>query len=724
MERPVEKGAGRNDEPQMTTSLFIFWILPVLLLAIFSRFAVNTEIPSLTIPQSRSNPMKQKTQGRTKAVKPTRAPTKMPLATDRHALKTSSSSPSVSEQSPEKLSQLPTSYQESVEIIQSRRRNYKLGSSSKPQKRRQQQTKGQHHARGSSTDTKRTKLMKRINLLRQNARSDPSDLFKALAYADSLRYYELQYHEGGTYEQEAIDAFQTIVHMGVQHRQALIDAGERTVGVTPVSDDVTLEYGEKSADGLLCAIYCAQGKVYYMANMFELAVQSYSECLAFAPEYLDALNARGSANIILGNYEQAAADFMTVIKKDSRRLFSDAFTGLARLLEANEDVIPEGWDGMIPIVSNLIPVLEGQINSNPQAKHAIVGILNRLHHVMFTYHDASTKDYKEGWDHLSASFRHKMSLLPEWNKGSELQKIRQTMQIFTHGFWPPNIGSPTKTPIFIIGFVRSGSTLLERVLDAHPAIVGTGENSVFNGRLDDIRNKIVQASARSDQSRLGVVTKDLGDEVVDEMKRRWQALESYTQRDDNGKNPQRFVDKMLTNYYNVGFIHMLYPNALILHVARNPMDTLFSAYKHEFPPGTLDYTSEFEALAELYESYRLVIEHWDQVLPGRVTHVRYEDMVHDLPGTARAIIIATGLDWDDSVLDFHKKKHAVNTLSTTQVRKGVYKDSLKAWMRYEKQLQPLVDLVGDRVEYNLKTSLTLPSREGAETRDRSVKTEL
>jgi hypothetical protein len=95
---------------------------------------------------------------------------------------------------------------------------------------------------------------------------------------------------------------------------------------------------------------------------------------------------------------------------------------------------------------------------------------------------------------------------------------------------------------------------------------------------------------------------------------------------------------MLTNYYNVGFIHLLYPNALILHVAREPMDTIFSAYKHEFPPGTLDYTSDFGALAELYHAYRDLMEHWDRVLPGRVTHVRYQDMVNDMPGVARAII--------------------------------------------------------------------------------------
>lgn len=135
------------------------------------------------------------------------------------------------------------------------------------------------------------------------------------------------------------------------------------------------------------------------------------------------------------------------------------------------------------------------------------------------------------------------------------------------------------------------------------------------------------------------------------------------------------------------------------------MDTVFSAFKHEFPSGTLDYTCDFHSLAELYRSYREIMEHWDNVLPGRVTHVRYEDMVNDMPGVAKKIIQATGLPWDETVLEFHKKKHAVNTLSTTQVRKGVYKDGMKSWMRYEKQLEPLVDMLGPLVDYDLVTNL-------------------
>ena len=88
-----------------------------------------------------------------------------------------------------------------------------------------------------------------------------------------------------------------------------------------------------------------------------------------------------------------------------------------------------------------------------------------------------------------------------------------------------------------------------------------------------------------------------------------------------------------------------------------------------------------------------------------MTHVRYEDLVNDMPGMAKKIVAATGLEWDDNVLEFHKKKQAVNTLSTTQVRKGVYRDSLQSWKRYESHLSPLVNLIGSRTIFDLKTSL-------------------
>jgi len=333
-----------------------------------------------------------------------------------------------------------------------------------------------------------------------------------------------------------------------------------------------------------------------------------------------------------------------------------------------------------------------------------------MHHAIFAYHDIKTKNASEAWAHLAKGNKYKLSTVEPFNAASDKERVLRVKQVFVPDFFPEGIGSQTRTPIFIIGFVRSGSTLLERILDAHPLIVGTGEDSVFNGRLDMIRNEIVTASMTGDTRILLKKVQSLADSVVADMKSRWEVIDANNQESSDSKveerpYPTRFADKMLTNYMNVGFIHLLFPNALILHVAREPMDTIFSAFKHDFPPGGLDYTSEFPGLAQLYHSYRDVMEHWDTILPGRVTHIRYEDMVTDLPNLAPRIIEAAGVPWDPTVLDYHKKKQAVNTLSTTQVRKGVYSHHFNGWKRYEEFLQPLLKRLGRRGKYDIKTTV-------------------
>jgi tetratricopeptide (TPR) repeat protein len=538
--------------------------------------------------------------------------------------------------------------------------------------------------------------------------ADPENLFKVIELADALRVYDVQYHDGGTVQEEAIQSYKTAISLALAKRQEKLELGEETKSAN-VPEEMAMQYSSRSIDGILCAMYTSIGKVFFMSNMFENSEEYYTKALDLEPMYLDAMSARGSARLILGHYEDAAQDFTTVMENDTMGRFFDVYTGLSKILQARESAVPIGWGPIIESLNEMIPQLEHQYkslqNNDYGGKQTMIAqTLSRLFHVLFLYNDVKTKDTDAAWKHLSRAYEYKMSAIPAWNSGLELQKIATTKKIFTRNFWPDGVGSQSAAPIFIIGFVRSGSTLLERVLDAHPQIVGTGENSVFNGRLDEIRNKIVQTSLLGDEEALTTAISSMADGVVDEMKERW--VNGFSgDRTDDQSYPERFADKMLTNYYNVGFIHMLFPQALILHVIREPMDSIFSAYKHEFSAGTLDYTSDFEPLAELYEAYRELMDHWDRELPGRITHIRYEDMVHDMPGVAKKIIEATNLDWDDSILDFYKKKHAVNTLSTTQVRKGVYKDSLLAWRRYEKHLGPLLELVGERTKYDIKTSL-------------------
>ena len=568
--------------------------------------------------------------------------------------------------------------------------------------------------------------------VRKGYQSDPDNPLKALALAEALRQRDLTFHDGGSAQMEAIETYTAAIDLFLERRRRQIEDGSSTN--TPLSgpssglnDELFLDVTAKSTDGLLASTYSSLGKMYFMANMFERGVEAYDRALELDGDYMDALCYRASTLIILGQYEEAAKNYSRMLEIDKNHLFQDVYTGLSKVLVAKESSVPGGWNPLVKVLEDEIPKYETRLamgGNDPDIKNQIYDALKRMHLAMFSYHDTKTKDADEAWHYLSTGYKHKMASVPVWNQLYEDQRVQAVKQVFHRSFWPSGVGSKSRVPIFIIGFVRSGSTLLERVLDAHQLVVGTGEDSVFNGRLDQIRNEIVEASVSGNPNNVVTTVKRLADDVVKGMRERWRVIDANTQQDVSidgnrtgdregvakSNEPRRFADKMLTNYMNVGFIHMLFPRALILHVARNPMDTAFSAFKHDFPPGTLDYTSDFPSLADLYHGYRDVMEHWDNVLPGRVTHVRYEDMVTDLPGVARALIDATGLEWDPDVLNFHKKKQAVNTLSTTQVRKGVYKHHLEAWRRYEDQLQPLVKLLGNRVKFDLKT--TLPGYDG------------
>ena len=469
--------------------------------------------------------------------------------------------------------------------------------------------------------------------IKLQSKNEPNDIYKALSLADALYQRDLTYHDGGSAQEESISTYKIAIQLIETKRNKAIAANLPTNKLTissfstsfgNLNDELFLDNNSKSIDGLLLNAYCNLAKQYYMANMFEKAVESYDQALAIEPQYLDALNSRGSTLIILGQYEQAASDFLQVLHLDRDHIIVDAFTGLAKILVAKESVVPEGWQSMVGMMEDLIVQKEAQLSAlqnnymNNQeiasGKSHLVADLKKLHLALFSYHDHKTKLVDQAWDHLAQANAHKMSSIPPYNSDLEAKKIEAIKQVFGPGFWPVGVGHRSKAPIFIVGFVRSGSTLLERLLDAHPLIVGTGEDSVFNGRLAQIRDAVVQASTTGRVESIQTTVLEQAKQVLTITKRRWLQIEKNSANDsvhdlDQDTNaatpsPKRFVDKMLTNYVNIGFIHLLFPSALILHVAREPMDTIFSSFKHDFPPSALDYTSEFRSLAQMYRGYR------------------------------------------------------------------------------------------------------------------------
>ena len=157
-----------------------------------------------------------------------------------------------------------------------------------------------------------------------------------------------------------------------------------------------------------------------------------------------------------------------------------------------------------------------------------------------------------------------------------------------------------------------------------------------------------------------------------------------------------FIDKMPNNFRHIGLIHLMLPNARIIDARREPMACCFSNLKQLFANGQ-EFTYSIEDIARYYRTYLELMQHWDEVLPGRVLRVLHEDVVDDLEGNVRRLLEFCGLEFEPACVEFHKTERSVRTASSEQVRQPIFREGLDQWKNYEPWLVPLRDALGDAI---------------------------
>lgn len=249
------------------------------------------------------------------------------------------------------------------------------------------------------------------------------------------------------------------------------------------------------------------------------------------------------------------------------------------------------------------------------------------------------------------------------------------------------LGDTSRKPVFIVGMPRSGSTLIDQVLASHSNVFSVGESKAFS----DILTKLIVDSKKKFPN----CVKSLNGETISSL-----AVNYLDVIQDNSGDAERIVNKMLTEYYYLGLIAILFPNAKIIHSMRHPLDSSLSSYFTNFvSSGTeKEWDSTLENIGFTYKKHHEVMMHWKNVLPLPILDIQYEDMVDDLETNARKIIEFCDLEWEEGCLEFYKLKRSVQTASVSQVRKPIYKSSVSRWPPYAKYLGPLVEELGDIVQ--------------------------
>ena len=245
-------------------------------------------------------------------------------------------------------------------------------------------------------------------------------------------------------------------------------------------------------------------------------------------------------------------------------------------------------------------------------------------------------------------------------------------------------GDQSPDPIFIVGLPRSGSTLLEQILASHSQVDGTKELLFILA----IVRRLAGKTKKSEPSRYPEILTGLSAGQLSDLG------QEYLERSriHTGTAPF-FIDKMPNNCMHVGLIHLILPNATIIDARRHPMAACFSCYTQHFAFGQL-FTYGLANIGRYYRDYVDVMDHWDQVLPGKVLRVQYEDVVADTETQVRRMLDHCGLPFEAECLQFHETERPVQTASSEQVRQPIYSGALEHWRNYDAHLDELKQNLG------------------------------
>jgi tetratricopeptide (TPR) repeat protein len=404
----------------------------------------------------------------------------------------------------------------------------------------------------------------------------------------------------------------------------------------------------------------------------EAAIAAYSEVIDSRPGQFVLHVMRGHAEKTIGRLDRAISSYRTAC--ELQPLYGDAYWSLANTKTyrfATEEI-------------------ERMRRAEADAR---IGVDDRIH-MCFALgkaledvgeYDESFTYYERGNVLKQEIVKHRRDFL---EKRVVAQKTVCTAELFAAR---EQVGCPAPDPIFIVGLPRAGSTLLEQILASHSMVDGTLELPNIIALTQRLRGPIGQTAESERNPRYPKILAELdhdyfrrfGEQFIEETR-------VYRQ------GAPLFIDKNPNNFFHIGLIKLILPNAKVIDARRHPMSCCFSGFKQLFGQGQ-EFSYGLQEIGDYYRRYVELMDHWDEVLPGFVLRVQHEDVVDDLETQVRRMLEFCGLPFEPACLEFHRTERSVRTPSSEQVRQPIYRSGLDAWEHYARWLEPLRRALGPEV---------------------------
>ncbi|MCH7506977.1 MAG: sulfotransferase [Proteobacteria bacterium] len=415
-------------------------------------------------------------------------------------------------------------------------------------------------------------------------------------------------------------------------------------------------------DAKMAHSYVMRGNILTKAQRHEEALLAYQQALDVNPANPGALSGMGHVLKTIGRQDESIEAYRQCIA--AHPSFGEAYWSLANLKTFKFD------EEEVKVMAAMVE--EKTLHDEPKINF----------YLSLGKHYENEKDYKRAFEQIR--------LGNELRRGHEIYdpvqtqvihdriiKVFQPQFLASHDGW----GDPDPSPILVVGLPRSGSTLIEQILASHSMVEGTMELPDLSRSIGEL-NKSSKGKAEYPETVL-----NLDQEQIRALGQGY--LES-TRRYRTDK--PHFIDKMPNNFASIGFLHLILPNAKVINARRHPLDSCLGCYKQLFFKGQ-SWTYDLFEIGQYYLQYQRIMDHWHEVLPGKVLDVHYEQLVLDQETQTRRMLEYLGLPWEDQCLRFYETERAVNTASSEQVRQPIYTDALNFWRHYESQLGELIEIL-------------------------------
>ena len=412
---------------------------------------------------------------------------------------------------------------------------------------------------------------------------------------------------------------------------------------------------------------CSQlGNIYTEMARSEEAREMFEKALVIDPECNEALLGLGHLCMESGDMEKAEALFRQALALKEDNLPARFHLAQVRKVTAGDE--------------NLTALEAAERAARYPAHPLSAKKRMTLHFALGKCYDDS-KQYDKAFPHFLEGCRLKRATY-DYDANEVTKHFDSIMRTFDRNTIERlrGAGDISAVPIFVLGMPRSGTTLTEQIIASHLDVHGAGE-------LPDLL-AIAQRPANGATYPENIL-------AIDRAQLTSWGADYVAGLSKRAPEVKHITDKMPANFFAVGLIHLMLPNAKIIHVNRNPVDTCLSCFTRLFNRKQ-NQTYDLAELGRYYVDYARLMNHWRRVLPAGVfLDVQYEEIVADQEAQARRMLDYCGLEWSDACLDFHKHKRSIRTASVTQVRQPIYKTSVERWRSYEKHLGPLLDALGD-----------------------------